>query len=378
MSPPCSHFPPRQRAFCLAVLLASCSTNAARADDPTAEQQYWLEIINRMRMDPAAELEKLVNFSAPGVWGSPKSDDTHVAAALNFFGTSALELASQWSTLTAAPPLAWSSGLSNSAITYSNLMVTMDQQSHTLDGQGIADRLTGGGYSLQWLELGENLFAMTQSVDHGHAGFAIDWGDGNGAAAGFGSGIQSPPGHRELLMDAVIKELGIGYQSIAIPGGNVTATGPLVVTQHFGTAYRESAGSYFADAILTGVIYADTLQADNFYTPGEGWSGVSILVYDDLTDALVTSGLSNSAGGFSISLAGLTDGVIYRVEAPGTGLSGQTFMLDATVLDYGAPVTFYDNVYAAFQVVPEPDSALLFVTTILAAGAPRRRLSLVT
>jgi len=347
------------------------------AADPTADQQYWLELINRFRSDPQNELSKLVNFSSPGVWGSPKSDDPSIANALNYFGTSAADLAAQFASLTAAPPLAWNSALNASASSYSDLMVTNDQQSHTLDGLSLQQRLQNGGYSSNWLEAGENLFATTQTIIHGHAGFVIDWGDGNGGTAGFGNGIQNPAGHREVLLNAAYKEVGVGFQDMAIPDSNVNATGPMVVTQHFASHYRFDGVNYFADAILTGSVYQDTISADHFYTPGEGLAGEAINVYNDSNGILVASGLSNSAGGFNIPLTGLTDGVTYRVEAPDTGLSAQTFTLTAHSENYGAPVTFYDNVYSSFMMVPEPGSLLLSLSAacFLLSTHRRRRLS---
>lgn len=347
------------------------------AADPTADQQYWLELINRFRSNPQNELSKLVNFSSPGVWGSPKSDDPSIANALNYFGTSAADLAAQFASLTAEPPLAWNSALNTSATSYSDLMVTNDQQSHTLDGLSLQQRLQNGGYSSNWLEAGENLFATTQTIIHGHAGFVIDWGDGNGGTAGFGNGIQNPAGHREVLLNAAYKEVGIGFQDIAIPGSNVNATGPMVVTQHFASHYRFDGVNYFADAILTGSVYQDTISADHFYTPGEGLAGEVINVYNDSNGILVASGLSNSAGGFNIPLTGLTDGVTYRVEAPDTGLLAQTFTLTAHSENYGAPVTFYDNVYSSFMMVPEPGSLLLSLSAacFLLSTHRRRRLS---
>lgn len=354
------------------LLLAGPGTSALAAD-PTAEQQYWLELVNRFRSDPQAELGNVANFSGPGVWGTPKSDDPSIATALTFFGTSAADLQAQFSSLTAAPPVAWSGALNNSATTYSNLMVTNDQQAHTLDGLSLSQRLQNGGYGANWLEAGENLFASTQTIIHGHAGFIIDWGDGNGAAAGFGNGIQNPAGHRDVLLDSFFKEVGIGFQSIAIPGSNVAAIGPYVATQHFGTQYRFDGANYFADAILTGSVFQDTIAADLFYTPGEGMAGLTVNVYDHLSGTLLISGVTNSAGGYNILLEGLTDGVLYRVDAPATGMSAQLFTLDSHVEDYGAPVTFYDNVYASFAVVPEPGSVVLLCAAALHALAWRRR-----
>lgn len=347
----------------------------ALAADPTADQQYWLELVNRFRSAPQTELDNLVNMSSPGVWDSPSSDDPSIAYALAYFGTSAADLVAQFGSLSSAPPLAWSSILNNSATTYSNLMVTNDQQSHYLDGYThIEDRLIANGYSSQWLEAGENLFAQTQNVLHGHAGFVIDWGDGNGGSPGFGNGIQNPAGHRDVLLNPLLKEVGIGFQTIAIPGSNVFASGPIVATQHFGSRYRaDGLGGYFADAILTGSVYQDTIAADLFYTPGEGMAGVQVDVYSDVTGLIVASGFTNSAGGFNIELIGLTDGIVYWVEAPSTGLARQYFSLDAHVENYGADVTYYDNVYASFAVVPEPGGAWLCFAAALHLLARRAR-----
>ncbi|WP_395744271.1 CAP domain-containing protein [Prosthecobacter sp.] len=338
----------------------------AVAADPTAEQQYLLELTNRFRADPQGELANLVNFSSPGVWDTTKSDDASIAYALNYFGTSASDLASQFSSLTAAPPLAWNSALNVSATNYSNLMVSADQQAHSLDGLSLDQRIENGGYGANWLNAGENLFASAQSPFHAHAAFVIDWGDGNGATAGYGNGIQSPAGHRDLLLDVSMKEIGIGFQSIAIPGTNTIATGPYVVTEHLASQFRYDGVNYISDAILTGSVFQDTVLADAFYTPGEGLAGEVVNVYNDATGILVASGFSNSAGGFNIALTGLTDGTVYRVEAPDTGLAARTFTLTEHTDDYGVPVLVYDNVYESFAVVPEPGSLLL----CLVAGLP--------
>ena len=346
----------------------------SKAADPTAEQQYWLELTNRFRADPQGELSKLVNFSSPGVWAPVKSNDPYVVNALNYFGTDAATLAAQFATLTAAPALAWNNNLNVSATNYSDLMVSLDQQAHTLDGLSIPQRVLAGGYGPNWLKAGENLFAATQTLIHGHSGMVIDWGDedGNGSAP-FGTGIQNPAGHRIALLDRQFKEMGIGFQSTLIPGGNLNATGPYVVTQHLGSRYRLDSGTYYSDAILTGSVYQDTIAADAFYTPGEGLAGVAVNVYDDLTNTLLLSGFTNSVGGYNISLQGLTSGTTYRVEAPSTGLGAQLFTLTSTVENFGAPVIMFDNVHASFQAVPEPGSGLLCLLAGLLVCLNRRR-----
>ncbi|MDI1315551.1 CAP domain-containing protein [Prosthecobacter sp.] len=355
------------RSWCAGVMgAATLLSGIATAADPTIEQQYMLELTNRFRSDPQGELAELVNFSSPGVWAGTKSNDASIAFALNFFGTSASDLATQFSSLTAAPPLAWNSALNISATNYSNLMVTSDQQAHSLDGLSLNLRLINGGYSANWLNLGENLFASAQSPIHNHAAFVIDWGDGNGATAGYGNGIQNPAGHRDLLMSAAMKEIGIGFQSIAIPGSNVTAIGPYIVTEHLASQFRYDGINYISDAILTGSVFQDTILADAFYTPGEGLAGQVINVYNDTSGILVASGFSNSAGGYNITLTGLTDDTVYRVEALDSGLAARTFTLTEHTDFYGVPVLVYDNVYESFSVVPEPGSLLL----CLIAGLP--------
>jgi uncharacterized protein YkwD len=341
--------------------------------DPTAEQQYMLEVLNRMRLAPAAELEKMVNMSSPGVWDSPASDHSSVASALAFFGVSASALSSQWSTLTAAPPLAWNDSLAAASDTYSNLMVSLDQQAHGLDGQSTGQRLVNAGYSANWGDVAQTLFATAADVTHAHAALAIDWGPDGGS----GTGIQPGATHRAALMDPLFKEIGIGFQTVSIPISNGDVTGPLVVTEHLGNVRRFNGISIVADAILTGSIFDDSVFSDAFYTPGEGISGELLFVYDNSTGNLVASGQTNSAGGFNIALTGLIDGVEYRVEAPGTGQAAQTFMLNAWQENYGtvgAPewTTFYDNVYASFIAVPEPGGAALLLGAWLISCRRRR------
>ncbi len=350
--------------------------------DPTAQEQYWLELLNRARRDPAAELSRMVNFSSPSTFGSPSSSDPGISAALAYYGTSASALASQWATLVAAPPLAWNDTLRGSAASYSQLMVSSDQQSHLLGTTAtdvptaVEERILSGGYGPNYLDLGETLFAAATSVWQGHSGFLIDWGDDDSNSSnGFGTGIQAPALHREVSFSRVLKQIGIGLITSGIPSGNVNATGPVVVTQHFGNTYRFSGGSYYSDAILTGVLFDDQVLADNFYTPGEGIAGAPVEVYDDVTSQLLFSGVTNGAGGYNIDLTGVEAGDVLRILAPGTGLAPQVVTMSGFTTppaDYGAPVTFTNNVYASFQLAPEPGSMLL-VGLVSAMCLGRRR-----
>src|SRR4051794_40811968 len=88
------------------------------AIDPTAREQEMLELINRMRTNPAAELNLLT-----------KSNDADVNAAITFFKVNMTELAKQWAKLAATQPLAWNAALYASARGHSTKMVEKDQQS---------------------------------------------------------------------------------------------------------------------------------------------------------------------------------------------------------------------------------------------------------
>jgi uncharacterized protein YkwD len=345
----------------------------SEASDPTAEQQYMLELLNRMRMAPAAELDKLVNLANASTWDSPRSDHLTVAAALNYYGVSASELTTQWSTLSSAPPLAWNNTLAAASSSYSNLMTSVDVQAHGLDGQSVGQRIVNAGYSSSWGDSAQTLFATASDVTHAHSALAIDWGPDGGS----GTGIQPGATHRAALMDPLFKEIGVGFQTISIPLTNIEVTGPLVVTQHLANNLRSNGVSIVSDAILTGSIYNDLVLGDNFYTPGEGIGGALVFVYDNSTGQMVASGQTNSVGGFNITLTGLTDGTMYRVEAPETGQAAQNFTLNPRQENYGTVsnpniVTLYDNVYASFVAVPEPGSAALMLISGLIVLRRRR------
>ncbi|NET54327.1 MAG: hypothetical protein F6K09_38735 [Merismopedia sp. SIO2A8] len=61
---------------------------------PTADEQYMLELVNRMRMDPGGELERL-------------QEDPNVNFALDYFNVDLNVLNQQWSTLVPAQALSW-------------------------------------------------------------------------------------------------------------------------------------------------------------------------------------------------------------------------------------------------------------------------------
>src|SRR5439155_25677019 len=119
-------------------------------------------------------------------------------------------------------------------------------------------RFKAAGYSNMSVAR-ENVFALADSMFHAHASFAIDWGNDT-------AGIQNPPGHRDNMMDADYREIGIGIVDTADTSKDV---GPILVTQDFGNRFN------FGNSWFLGVVYSDT-NLDGQYSVGEGISGASI------------------------------------------------------------------------------------------------------
>ena len=297
--------PRRRLAVPCALALIGTVPAPAFAADPGNDEQLMLEMVNRMRWDPAAELHTLVNIDPgpPATWRSPKSGDPDVAAALTYFRVDANALASQWAAL--APrvaPLAWNGALHGAAAAHNAEMIRYDQQSHQLPGEpALGQRFVNAGYP--FTAGAENVYAHAEGVFHAHAAFAIDWGSGPG-------GIQSPPGHRNHIMDPNLREAGI---AVTRETSSATAVGPLVVTQDFG---RRS-----GNAFLTGVAYDDGLvDRDSFYTPGEGLAGVTVQALAAGTNAVRGSTTTFASGGYTLQLAPGT----YDVTLSGGALGGRT------------------------------------------------------
>jgi hypothetical protein len=252
---------------------------------PSPREQQMLELINRLRTRPAQELPLILN-----------SRDPDIQNALNFFGVNRGVLARQWGSLTPEAPLAWNDALARSAKTHTDRMLATDTQSHQLPGESpLLGRIQAAGYK-DAAFVGENVFAFMDSVEHAHAGFAVDWGNGP-------DGIQNPPGHRDNLMAGIFGEVGIAV----LDGKAGKNTGPYLVTENFGTRRNQK-------PFLLGVIYDDR-NRDGAYTPGEALPNVTVIASGKAGTFTTTT---MSAGGYQVELPPGT----YTVTATGGGLRG--------------------------------------------------------
>jgi Cysteine-rich secretory protein family len=270
-----------------AATLEALESRQLLSFDPTPAEQYMLELSNRFRLNPQAELALLTS-----ALGEPaRSIDADVDSALRFFRVSGSLLRSQWTSLRPAQPLAWNQNLYRAAEFHSQEMINQDAQEHQLPGEAdLGGRATAFNYT-NWSTLGENIYAYARSIDHGHAGFLLDWGDGPG-------GIQSPPGHRNTLINDNFREVGI---RVLNPGRRTgKETGPLVITQDFGRRFNQ--GSPF----LLGVAFGDA-NGDRAYSLGEGVPGVTITAVSTATPGPGTSPptfttTTMSAGGWQMQV----------------------------------------------------------------------------
>ncbi|HYF36207.1 MAG TPA: CAP domain-containing protein, partial [Prosthecobacter sp.] len=234
---------------------------------PTDEEQYYLELINRARANPTAEGVRLAATTDPDVTG-----------AYDAFNVDLNLMKNEFSALAVRPPLAMNEDLMQAARAHSQDMFTNVFQGHgSTNGDDLGDRATDAGYNFG--SLGENVFSFAESVFHGHAGFEVDWGGG-----GTG-GMQAGRGHR-MNIHGTFREVGIGVVKGTKTAG-ATTVGPQLVTQDFGTAQG-------ATPLVTGVAYYD-LNGNSFYDMGEGIGGLTVTV-----DGASVQAVTANTGGYAV------------------------------------------------------------------------------
>jgi hypothetical protein len=216
--------------------------------NPTAEEQLYLELINRARANPGAEGARLA-----------ATTDPDVLSAYGLYGVNLTLMQSEFNALAATPPLAPNASLVNSARSHSVWMLANATQAHDETNPATTpwSRISAAGYS--YASAGENIYAYAKSVWFGHAGFQVDWGLGGSG------GMQPGRGHRVNIHSPNFREIGVGM----VLGTN-GLVGPQIVTQDF--ASRSASPS-----LGTGVAYYD-LNGNGFYDIGEGIAGLTVTV----------------------------------------------------------------------------------------------------
>lgn len=276
------------------LLLLVCATQAYDHGDSTSDEQLVLEIINRARVNAAAEATRLAI--------TPNIDE---GFPVGFVRPSP------------QPPLAMNPLLLSAARAHSRDMWTRSFFAHTNpSGTTFDQRLTNAGYA--WTSAAENI-----AVSSNPATTAATLEDN----LMIDSGV-TDRGHRMNLLDVYVpppippvrREIGIGHYSNSVTNGQPWRS---FLTQDFG---RSSAGPF-----LVGMVHRDTIVANTFYDIGEGLPGVTITI--------TGGGTTVTAPGGGFALPCPTSGTVTVVASGGP--LNTTLNLPAT---FGA-----QNVYLAFR-----------------------------
>ncbi|UEM23290.1 CAP domain-containing protein [Skermanella mucosa] len=240
--------------------------------EPTALDQYLIELINRARLDPTAEAARL------GIDINQGLSDGQISTAPK-------------------QPLAFDPDLTEAARGHAGWMLDSDVFSHTgAEGSNPGTRMADAGYEFtgNW-RWGEN----------------ISWrgtiGPAEDAAASVGrqhDALFLSPGHRENILQDDFREIGAATVS-----GDFQGYDTLMVAESFGKTGD--------DVFLTGVAY-DDLDGNDFYTPGEGRGGINVTATPmGSAEPVSLTDLTGTAGGYEIAAQPGT----YSVTFSGGGLA---------------------------------------------------------
>ncbi len=222
---------------------------------PTAYEQYLLELINRARLNPLDEANLFGIGLNDGLTANTISDAAKQPLAFNLLLIAAARSHSQW-------------------------MLDNNIFDHTgVNGSNARERMSNAGYqftsSWAW---GENL---------GYTGTTGTL-NVNNAVAQVHEGLFKSSGHRKNILNNSFREIGLATLTGDFDGYN-----SLMVTENFAKS-----GS---DVFLTGVAFDDLVQDDDFYTVGEGLEGIEVTAIRQ-SDNLSFTTTTMPSGGYQIAL----------------------------------------------------------------------------
>ncbi len=251
--------------------------------EPTAFEQYLLELINRARLDPTAEAAR---------FGIGLNDG----------------LAAGTISAAAKAPLAFNPLLVDAARDHSAWMLATDTFAHTgAGGSSPGDRMRAAGYTFtgSWT-WGENIALRSGTISAATVELLHEQ-------------LFESAGHRTNILNASFREAGLGLAQGEYRG--FTATD---VTE----AFAKSGSAVF----LTGVAFDDA-DGDRFYDPGEGLGGITLSIRNTVTGTVATS-TTWSAGGYQLALGAgsyevtFTGGALAAPVVRGVTIGGSNVKLD--------------------------------------------------
>ncbi len=241
------------------------------SEAPSTQAQYMLQMMNMVRTDPKAAVQYLEANVTPSV-----------SSTLNYYGVNLQQALQQIGSMQPQPPLAWNPQLAQSAQGHSQDMASGGFQSHNgSNGSTPPQRIASAGYT-NAVSSGENVYAYASSVDQAMEAFLLDWG-------------VSDLGHRTNIMEPGVSQQN-AYRDVGIGlvNGGTGSTGPLVVTQDFGTQGPSE------QAQVVGSAFNDPNGSGTFQV-GNGVGGVDITAVNLLTGQ-VSSTQTWASGGYELGL----------------------------------------------------------------------------
>ena len=275
----------------------------------TGDEQAYVELVNRARIDPKAEGRRLVETEDPDVLAAYRAWNVDLDWVLN-----APE--EGFNHLPVAGVLVPNAALTEAARRQAQDMLDNNFQGHIgSDGSGPGDRAKDAGYGSTFVTenvaryyrivvspSASSLSIPPLSVFRGHAGANVDWGEGD---RGSRNGIQNPPGHRLNIHDPEHREIGVGVFWRLTRRERWRWEGARA--QVFGTRHDIT-------PFVTGVAYYD-LNGNRFYDSGEGLGGIWVDVEGSDFYAL-----THNSGGFGVPVP--RNGR-YQVTFSGTGFADE-------------------------------------------------------
>jgi Ca2+-binding RTX toxin-like protein/uncharacterized protein YkwD len=282
---------------------------------PTDLEQLMLELINEARLDPVGNAQRYIS----GYGAQATSADPDINAALNGFNVNGVAYKAALDALTPKQALAWNDQLGDAADFHSQQMINNNDQEHVFGGSNPQTRIEAAGYT-DWSAIAENIFYFSENPLHGHAGFMVDWGFGP-------NGMQSPPGHRNAIMNGNYREVGIGI----VPKGN----GQESTTENFADRF-----SLDGMVIITGVAFDDNVINNDFYSAGEGVANLNVAVSGggaankNTTASGGYSLITSSTGSQTVTFSG--GGLAASATFTATLLANNNYKLDVMDVATGA------------------------------------------
>lgn len=285
----------RARVITAGLILGVCLQARGQTQysigNPSNEQQYMLELINRARANGGAEAARL---GLSGLQEGPPNYNGEI-----------------WAIENSVQPLSWNAQLANAAQNHAQNLNAGDQffvggSPHSFGGKLPRQRISDAGY------FAGNYDGPTTSPSHfspGPENVAEEVTQGSGpytrakllgavltAHNGLFTDLTVPGrGHRNTMMLGYFRELGVGISvgtdNQSNPGQPNGTWDSIYIVEDFGTRNTPT-------PFVTGVIYRDA-NGNGFYDPTEGIEGVRIDVAGSGFFAI-----SSASGGYSVPVPG--------------------------------------------------------------------------